>query len=153
MKTSENPGIDLILAKQRQIAAAETAAKAKERFLYEARIQAFKDTGIPAIVESIKDAKVKRSFSWNGRLYYRRKGFVGCASDWFKQTDTTVHRVSLRGKWEYWYESWSTETVREVTKYVYCDDGDKKTFKSPDELREHFLEALAVMLEPLDESV
>lgn len=141
--------IDLIRAKQQQIAAEIRAKKAAERVREETAVQAFAHTGIPAIWEDIKDIKVPH---WRGNGSRENDVLVEIplAEHAKSVTNTMIRLLNHDGGVKV---SWYTH-VTDKGAVRYCVEGriDRKEFHTPEDLRAHFVEYMATFLPPLEDA-
>lgn len=141
--------IDLIRAKQQQIAADIAAKKAADRVRQETAIQAFNNTGIPAMWEAIKNIKVPH---WRGNGSRENDALIEVSlSEHVKSRDDTM--IRLRNHNDGIKISWYAY-VTDKNAVRYCVDGsvDRKEFHTPEELRDHFVKYMAEFLPPLEET-
>lgn len=139
--------IDLIRAKQQQMAADIAAKKAAERVQYETAVQAFADTGIPAMWESIKDIKVPH---WRGNGSRENDALIEIPlSEHVKSIDATCIRLLNHdgGVKISWY---THVTDKGAVRYAVDGRIDRKELFTPEQLRDHFVQYMAEFLPPLE---
>lgn len=139
--------IDLIRAKQQEIAAKIAAAKAADRVRHETEIQAFKNTGIPAMWEAIKDIKVPH---WRGNGSRERDDLmqIPLLEHVKSITDTCIRLLDHNGSVKI---SWYTHvTDKDAVRYVVDGRLGRHEFHTSDELRDHFVAYMAEFLPPLE---
>lgn len=139
--------IDLIRAKQQQIAADIEARKAAARVRHETEVQAFASTGIPAMWEAIKDIKVPH---WRGNGSRENDALVEIplAEHVKSISDTGIRLLNHNGSIKI---SWYTHvTNKDAVRYVVDGSYDRAEFHAPEQLRDHFVLYMATFLPPLE---
>lgn len=141
--------IDLIRAKQQQIAAEVAAKRAAEKVRQETAVQAFASTGIPAMWDAIKDIKVPH---WRGNGSRENDALVEIplAEHAKSVTATEIRLLSQTGSVKV---SWGTHvTDKGAIRYYVDGHYDRQEFHTPEELREHFVSYMATFLPPLKDA-
>ena len=139
--------IDLIRAKQQQIAADIAAKKAAEKARHETEVQAFANTGIPAMWETIKDIKVPH---WRGNGSRENDALIEIplAEHVKSITPSEIRLLNHDGGVKI---SWYTHvTDKGAVRYVVDGRLERKEFFSPEHLRDYFVEYMATFLPPLE---
>lgn len=139
--------IDLIRAKQQQIAADIAAKKAADKVRHETEVRAFASTGIPAMWEAIKDIKVPH---WRGNSSRENDALIEIPlSEHVKSIDDTgIRLLSHDGGVRI---SWYTHvTDKGAVRYVVDGRFDHAEFHAPEQLRDHFVNYMATFLPPLE---
>lgn len=139
--------IDLIRARQQQIAADIEAKKAADKVRHETAVQAFANTGIPAMWEAIKDIKVPH---WRGNGSRENDALIEIPlSEHVKAIGPTEIRLLNHdgGVKISWYTN-----VTDKGAVWYMVDGrlERKEFLAPEQLRDHFVAYMAEFLPPLE---
>lgn len=143
--------IDLIRAKQQELASRVAAAKKAEQELQDAAKDMFASTGIPAMWEAIKDIQAP---NWRGngsRDNDFSKDTVPLHEHLKKLTDT---ELCLRGWNDEIKIGWHAKITDKGALYL-CVSGPGAIGKvgqifSVDTLRDHFVEYMAKLLPPLE---
>jgi hypothetical protein len=141
--------IELIKAKQKELAKAKAAAENERQALKELTASAFASTGIPAMWEQIKDIQVA---DWRGngsRDNDYTKNTVPLHQHLKKLTDT---ELSLRDWNDNVRVRWYAESTDKGAIWLRASDigtGVMKPF-SAEGLRDHFVEYMAKLLPPME---
>ena len=140
--------LELIIARQHELRAVAEAEAAKTKARQERAEQAFRDTGIPEMWEQIKDTLVPH---WRGNDEEREQNKIPLHAHVQDLAPTSIsfldHNGNMRARW------WVTITQHDDLRFNYADKTSEKHWIVADDVRAHFVDAMAKWLPPLDETV
>jgi hypothetical protein len=142
--------IELIRARQQELAAAEELTKKKDQERKERAKQIFADTGIPAMWAAIKDIKVPHWRTNNSRNCEHDAQLIALSEHAAVVSDTALKLFNWDGLLGV---GWYVEITDKGATWLRISGprGERKDESyTPDALRDHFVDYMAKFLPPLE---
>ncbi len=141
--------LDMIIARQKELADAVMAEKAKQQHAIAAAKQLFEETGIPAAWEQIKDIRVPH---WRGSAEDRAENMIPLSEHVKEMTDTSLALLDHDGKTKI---SWYVELTDKGARYLRIGGrmghGKLTAAHAPDSMLQNFVNTMAHMIPPMTE--
>ncbi len=140
--------LDMIIARQKELADAVVAEKTRQQHAIAAAKQLFEKTGIPAAWEQIKDIRVPH---WRGSADERAENMIPLSKHVKEMTDTSLALLDHDGGTKI---SWYVELTDKGARYLRIGGRighGKRIGHAPDAMLQNFVNTMAHMIPPMTE--